>query len=243
MFDRPLTTVVLAMTADGKIADFARSPARFASQTDKSHLERQISLVDGVLFGAGTLRAYGTTLPISDARLLHERKARNQPLQPIHLVCSASGNLNPQLPFFQQPVPRWLLTTSTGAQFWQKSNRESFERILVADLTAENRESDKTIPHLNTINWRNALTQLSVLGLQKLAILGGGQLVASLLAVDSIDELWLTVCPSILGGVTAPTPVEGRGWLAHQAHPLELLEAKTIGQEVFLHYRFQKRDR
>jgi 5-amino-6-(5-phosphoribosylamino)uracil reductase len=62
-------------------------------------------------------------------------------------------------------------------------------------------------------------------------------LVASLLAADLIDEFWLTVCPLILGGITAPTPVDGAGFSAQLAKHLELLSVETIEQEVFLHYR------
>jgi riboflavin biosynthesis pyrimidine reductase len=40
---RPHTTVILAMSADGKIADVRRSPARFGSKTDIAHLEEQIA--------------------------------------------------------------------------------------------------------------------------------------------------------------------------------------------------------
>ena len=38
MQHRPHTTVVMAMSADGKIADVRRSPARFGSLADKAHL-------------------------------------------------------------------------------------------------------------------------------------------------------------------------------------------------------------
>ena len=87
------------------------------------------------------------------------------------------------------------------------------------------------------IDWIDAFQQLETLGIKRLAILGGGKLVASLLAVGLIDELWLTVCPLILGGADAPTPVEGKGFLADLAPKLELLAVKQVGQEVFLHYR------
>ena len=59
---------------------------------------------------------------------------------------------------------------------------------------------------------------------------------ASLFAVDAIDELWLTICPLILGGSDAPTPVTGIGFHPSQARKLSLLEVKQIDQEVFLHY-------
>ena len=234
---RPHTTVVLAMSADGKIADANKSPARFSSSTDKAHLEKQIAQVDGVLFGAGTLRAYGTTLPISTPQLLQWRSQRLLPPQPVQIVCSATAKLDSQLRFFRQSVPRWLLTTTSGAKQWQQS--EYFEQIVVAEEGTGNRGQGKPSIPYPKINWNNAFVQLTQFGLQKLAILGGGELVASLLAEDLIDELWLTVCPVILGGADAPTPVAGVGLSSQQAQRLELLSVETIEQEIFLHYRLQ----
>ena len=221
--NRPHTTTILAITADGKIADFTRTAARFGSATDKAHLESQISLVDGVIFGAGTLRAYGTSLPISNTKLRQSRQDRGS-IQPIHLVVSASGEIDSGLKFFQQPIPRWLLTTKDNSQLWQNNNL--FDRIIVGKTNSQ-----------SSFEWSEILPQLFNLGMQKLAILGGGELVASLLAVKAIDEIWLTVCPVIFGGVTAPTPVGGKGWLQSEGIKLDLLEVKHIDREVFLHYR------
>ena len=229
--NKPQTTVVLAMTADGKITDRASSPARFGSKADQLHLERQISFVDAVIFGAGTLRSYGTTLPITNLELLQARKKRSQPPQPIHIVCSASGKIAPQLRFFSQPVPRWLLTTATGAKFWQE--KTEFEHILIS-------RDDRQTKYSQLIEWTAILSQLKQLGIDKLAILGGGKLVASLLEVDAVDEFYLTICPFIFGGQNAPTPVEGRGWLQQQGRQLELISVKQIDREVFLHYKVKR---
>lgn len=224
MNHRPHTTAILAMTADGKITDFKHSAARFGSTNDKTHLEQQVSLVDGVLFGAATLRSYGTTLSVSNPILLKERIKRSQQPQPVQIVVSASGDLDPQWRFFQQPVPRWLLTVPTGADKWR--SQSGFERILIVHDTKENNLA---------INWAATFKQLQELNLNKLAILGGGELVASLLAADLIDELWLTICPFIFGG-NAPTPVGGNGWIQSQAKKLKLVETKQVEQEVFLRY-------
>ena len=226
--NRPQTTVILAMTADGKIADRIKNPARFGSNADRAHLEAQIALVDGVIFGAGTLRAYGSSLPITNLNLLQQRQETNKPLQPVHIVVSASGNLNHQDRFFQQLIPRWLLTTETGAVAWQDNQR--FERVIIGKLLKNN----------NSFDWQEILAELKQLGMDKLAILGGGELVASLLSLDLIDELWLTVCPIIFGGKNAPTPVEGIGFLQSQGKKLRLLEVKQIKQEIFLHYKLLK---
>ncbi|MEB3309838.1 MAG: RibD family protein [Snowella sp.] len=227
MRERPSTTVILAMTADGKISDRTSSPARFGSQRDKEHLEAQIALVDGVIFGATTLRAYGTTLSIQNSELLAQRQQRNQPPQPVHIVCSASGKLDSQWRFFSQPVPRWLLTTDTGANHWQQQQSSGFEKVIRAEMEGE------------AIAWPATLGQLGEFGLKKLAILGGGTLVSSLLTADCIDEIWLTICPFLVGGKLAPTPVEGEGFLLTQAKALQLLSVKQQEQEIFLHYRVE----
>ena len=220
-------TAILAMTADGKISDRNLAAARFGSGNDKIHLEKQVSLADGVLFGAGTLRAYGTTMSVSDPQLLQERSRRSQQSQPVQIVVSRSANFDPQRRFFQQSVPRWLLTTAEGASLWYDT--AYFERIIIC-------RSDK---NERAIDWSEAFTRLGELGLQKLAVLGGAELLASLLAVDLIDELWLTICPLILGG-DAPSLVGGKGWLQDRGKRMQLLEVKQIEGEVFLHYRVIK---
>jgi 5-amino-6-(5-phosphoribosylamino)uracil reductase len=239
---RPHTTVILAMTTDGKIADIERSPARFGSAADKAHLEKQISLADGVLLGAGTIRAYETTFLISSPVLLAIRKEQQKPPQPVHIVCSASGYIDPEIKFFKQSIPRWLLTTTSGSNYWQKNGNDQFDEILIAEnhqkvLKINQSSSDSSHLEQKSIDWPLALEKIADFGLEKLAVLGGGELVASMLEYDLIDELWLTICPLILGGAKAPTPVEGIGFTTQQAKSLKLLSVETIEQEIFVHYQ------
>ncbi len=222
--NRPHATVILATSADGKIADVKKSPARFGSANDKKHLEKQIAKADAVLFGGGTLRAYGTTMRISSTELLAAREKLGKPPQPTQIVCSRSLDLDPNFPFFLQPVPRWLLTSKKPENLDSNPLKNKFEKIIFA--AKEEGE----------IDWDRAFQQLLNLGIKRLAILGGGQIVGSLITANLIDELWLTICPLILGGTDAPTAVEGTGFVASMAPRLELLEVETIGREVFLHY-------
>lgn len=216
------TIVVLAMSADGKIADVQRSPARFGSVADKAHLEAQVAQADAVLFGAETLRAYGTTLRVTDPDLLKLRQQHNRPLQPIQMVASRSANLDSNWRFFSQPIPRWLLTTPT-ARSWSAPH---FDRVLTTG-TADG------------IDWRSTWKQFADSGIKRLAVLGGGSIVWSLLELDLIDELRLTICPLLLGGTIAPTPVAGSGFLEAVAPRLKLVSVEAIENEVFLHYRLQ----
>lgn len=208
------------MSADGKIADYSRSPARFSSAQDLAHLEAQIADADAVLFGAGTLRAYGTCLPLRQPALIAQRQARRRRPQPVQIVCSTTGALETTLRFFQQPVPRWLLTTPTGAQAWDDASH--FEQVL---------------PLLQaSTHWASVLRSLSALGIQRLSVLGGGLLVGTLIEQDLIDELYLTICPLLIGGQGAPTPADGHGLTVTAARRLQLVSVKAVGSEVFLHY-------
>jgi len=236
--NRPHITVVLAMSADGKIADATRGAARFPSKVDKAHLERQVAKADATLFGAGTLRAYRTTLPVSDVALIEERRSHHKPDQPIQIVCSAMCKLDREWPFFQQTVPRWLITTAEGIQHWRSTNDggKPFSQVLINE---------------RPFNWKAVMQDLYSgkaglsetsrrLPIEHLLVMGGGELVASLLSEDLVDELYMTVCPLLIGGKTAPTPVGGLGFTLPRTPQLKLQSSRVEGDEVFLHYRVKR---
>ncbi|MBE9029612.1 RibD family protein [filamentous cyanobacterium LEGE 11480] len=217
--NRPHVTAILAMSADGKLADYQRSAGRFGSPQDQRHLEEQVAAADLVLFGAGTLRAYGTTMSVQSPALKMARVSAGKPVQPIQMVCSASGELDASCDFFAQPIPRWLLTTTSGAKAW---SAPQFDRVWSMG---------------RAIDWPLVMQEFTQAGIETVALLGGGTIVASFLEAGLIDEIWLTVCPLILGGATAPTPVQSSGWLEDVAPRLQLIAARPIEDEVFLHYR------
>ncbi len=232
---QPYVTIILAMSVDGKISNDTQKPARFSSKADLQHLEQQISLCDAIIFGGNTLRAYGTTLTIKNEQLLEARKKRNQTTQPINIVCSNSGNLDPQCNFFHQPINRILLTTIEGLNYWnckinQPIIKEKINLFHQCIITENNNN--------NNINWNQAFKEFQTLKFNRIGILGGGQLIASLCAENLINDLWLTICPIILGGEKSPTPVAGNS--LKLPLPLKLLELKQIEQELFLHYEVIK---
>jgi 5-amino-6-(5-phosphoribosylamino)uracil reductase len=220
------TTLVLAMTADGKISDVTRSAPSFGSPRDYAHLEAQIMRSDVVLVGSGTLNDGGSAVE-TKPELIQARLALGKSAQPPQIICSRSGNIDPTLPFFRQPIERWLLTTTTGATNWL--DQTSFDRVLVCE-TADGQDLD----------WQAVTLSLTALGIENICFLGGAELSASLFAANFIDELWLTICPFIYGGSSAPSPVAGAGFSPALAPRLELLTVDRVDQELFLHYKVTK---
>lgn len=208
---RVQTRLVLAISLDGRLAPAGGGAAQLGGSGDRRALEQALAWGDGCLIGARTLRQHGSTCLIRDGDLLDQRQSQGRPPQPTAIVVSRSGGFAAELPFFAQPIVRWLLQSEPG------SCAPGFERQL--PLTS----------------WAQALEHLAGEGLQRLVVLGGAQLAASLLAADAIDALQLTLCPLLLGGehtwlpATALLPEGLAGWRLEQHQALG-------GGELLLRY-------
>lgn len=213
---RPLLRLVLAVSLDGRLAPPAGGAAQLGGPGDRRALEEALAWADAVLVGAETLRRHGSTCLIHHPDLLEQRRRASAALQPVAIAVSASGRLPAALPFFRQPLRRWLLAPPATAAAWR--DRSDFERLVPWQ------------------GWPAALAALHRLGLERLLLLGGAALIASLTAAGLLDELQLTVCPRLLGG--------RHGWLPPGAvvpgelqEGWQLLEHRDLGgQELLLHY-------
>lgn len=214
---RPQITAILATSLDGRLARADALGERIASRYDFQHLEQQVAQVDAVLFGATTLRLGGTAMRLQSPHLIAERQHQGRSPQPLQIVCSASGELDPSLPFFRQPIRRALLTTEKGASQWQGS--AAFDHCWCAGG--------------EVIDWLRAFAYIQGAGIQTLAVLGGGQLLVSLLRIGAVDELWLTLCPLFLGSAAPSLYPDGVAF----SGTLRLLNVLPVGNEVYLHYR------
>ncbi len=213
---RPELRLVLAVSLDGRLAPKEGGAAQLGGSGDRQVLEEALAWADAALVGAETLRRHGSTCLIHRPSLLEARRRQGRSLQPIAIAVSRSGRLPAALPFFSQPLVRWLL---------QPASEPPAEPVVGFER------------HLPLRSWGQALEALGGLGLRRLVVLGGAQLVSSLAAEDLLDELQLTVCPRLLGGSHGWLPAEARvapraraGWrlVEHRALP---------GDELLLRWR------
>jgi 5-amino-6-(5-phosphoribosylamino)uracil reductase len=216
----PELRLVLAISLDGKLAAPSGGAAQLGGHGDRRVLEEALAWADGCLIGARTLRLHRSTCLIHRPELLLARQRAQRPPQPIALVVSRSGAFEAALPFFEQPLQRWLLL---GA---------------AADLAREP-VSERLVPpgfdrQLAAGTWASSLAELRGLGLERLVLLGGAELATSLLVGGWVDELQLTLCPVLLGG--------GHGWCPAPAMPpapgWDLVEHRALGDgELLVRYR------
>lgn len=209
---RPSTRLVLAVSLDGRLAPPQGGAAQIGGRGDRRVLEEALAWADAAVLGAETLRRHGTTCLIHAPDLLAARAAEGRQPQPVAVVASRSGEIPSGLPFFRQPLDRWLLAPRDVADL---AAEHGFERgVAVA-------------------SWPQALQQLTALGIARLVVLGGAALAGSLLAEGLVDELQLTLCPRLLGGPHTWMPQalvpEASAWELREQRPLE-------GGELLLRY-------
>ena len=212
---RPRLRLVLAVSLDGRLAPPEGGAAQIGGRGDRRVLEEALAWADAALLGAETLRRHGSTCLIRRRGLLLRRRLVGRRPQPIAIVASRSGAIPAELPFFRQPLERWLLLSGGGPRS-AGPVPEGFARCLHAD------------------DWSEALAQLAAAGIARLAVLGGAALAADLIAADLLDELQLTLCPRLLGGEHSWLPPEARP----AAAPWRLQRRRWLGgDEILLHYR------
>ena len=73
-------------------------------------------------------------------------------------------------------------------------------------------------------------------GVQTLLVEAGGELLVQFLAADALDELYVTLCPLVIGGRTTPGLMGGTGFSQAELRRLTLLSSEVVGSEIFLHY-------
>ncbi|HPU85181.1 MAG TPA: RibD family protein [Candidatus Latescibacteria bacterium] len=225
--DWPHVRLMMAMTLDGKIATSRREAARFGGPEDTRRLETQVAWADVLLFGAATLRAYGTTYRVKREALLNLRQRRRQPPQPVTAVVTSSLDIPLDMPFFtRQDVPRIIVTTES------EQNRAATRFHGLAEVIARGAFA---------VDWNAVLAEFKTRGLKRVLLLGGGHLNAELFSLGCVDEVCLTISPYVYGGVDAPTIADGN--LAAACWPNELLlrTCELVGQEVFCTYQFENK--
>ena len=83
-----------------------------------------------------------------------------------------------------------------------------------------------------------AIAELASLGARSVLLEGGGRLNYAALKEKVVDELLITLVPSLSGDTDATSLVAGNGPLGSPFLPLTLVSAEPVSTgEIFLHYR------
>lgn len=178
------------------------------------------SLADAILVGAETVRAEGYGPPVIRSEFADGRAARGQPPMPRVAVVTRSLRLDWSSPLFTDGRSRPFVLAPVDAD----SQRLS-EAGEVADVIAAGEQ---------TLDLDAALRQLRTAGVASLLCEGGPTLNAALLSGGLVDELCLTVSPTLVGRGGGASIVGA----AALPEPAGLRLAHVLEEDGFLFLRY-----
>jgi 2,5-diamino-6-(ribosylamino)-4(3H)-pyrimidinone 5'-phosphate reductase len=229
---RPFVFINVATTLDGKLAPENRKFVPFGSKRDLDLLYETRARADAVLMGARTVDSAPGHYGPGPAKYRRMRLQRGLPEYNLRVIVSGRGTLSPKADIFRYRFSPIIVLTSARASV---RNLRSLRRV------ADDVEifGDKEINFEKAFRWLEKKWRV-----KKILCEGGGELNATLIRQNLVDEIYVTVCPLIFGGRRAPTLADGEGITSvDQATKLRLKSLKRMGQELFTVYQLRRKSR
>jgi riboflavin-specific deaminase-like protein len=181
--DRPYVVSNFVSTADGKATADGRS-ASLGGEADRAAFHLLRTQVDAVLAGTGTLRVERYGVLTRDDRLSEIRRREDRAAQPLAVVISRSGRVPFDIPLFADPRSRIALyappaTVVPGCA----------ADVMVHEIRSD---GDPLAEVLRSLHDEHDV--------RSLLFEGGPAMFNAMLAENLVDELFLTVAPTLVGG-------------------------------------------
>lgn len=190
---RPYLLLNMIASVDGRTTHEGRS-GPLGGPADRELFHALRTLPDGILVGARTLRVERYNRLVPDLEGRRKRAQRGLDEEPYACLLTASGELDPGIPLLREAGARLIVLTTEGTTI-QAAAPVTYIRNgpTSVDLAA-------AVPAL-------AAEQ----GIGLLLCEGGPHTAGSLVALDLVDELLLTLSPRLTGGDIASSPAGSRG--------------------------------
>jgi riboflavin biosynthesis pyrimidine reductase len=221
MAERPWVLVNMIASADGSAIDAGGASGGLGGPADRAVFSAIRAVADVIVAGAATVVAedYGPARPPAAVR--RSRLERGQAAVPRIAVVTASLSIDPDQRLFREApaAARPLVLTVERAD---PVRRQALEGVAEVHVTGADR-----------VDWRRAMAVLrSAAGARTVLCEGGPSTVAQLVADDLVDELCLTVAPTLVAG---PGPRIAQG---PRTPPRQLTLDRVLTEDDFLFLRY-----
>jgi diaminohydroxyphosphoribosylaminopyrimidine deaminase/5-amino-6-(5-phosphoribosylamino)uracil reductase len=210
---RPFVTLKMAMSLDGRIADCTGASRWISSNASRSHVGHMRRRSDAIMVGAETALADDPSLTWSDTkdcnpyRIVLDRRGRlplESKLLSDELVAKSIIVVGPRC-----AATRIAAFERCGATVW---------KVALAD---------------GRLSLPAVLARCAEAGMLHLLSEGGGEVAASLIAQEFVDQIQMFIAPRWLGGGGVPV-VGGTGWELSKAPRLEYQDVRRIGPDIWV---------
>ncbi len=219
--NRPFVALNMVASLDGKVTSRGRlDPGSLGSTFDRKTMNVIRSHFDAVLAGGNTIRQHPYYLGVPK-ELEVKRRERGLAAQPLTVLLTKSGQLDPLGPVFATPPrPPVIITTTKGA----KNLPTPIKEVAIVEILGE-QQGPQAICQLL---WEEH--QVS-----HLLVEGGPSVNYQFCQDRHVDQIFFTLAPRIVGASNDLTMIMGPKVLP-TANQINLLSMNKHGDELFLRY-------
>ncbi len=194
---KPLVTLKLAQSIDGKIATRKNDSKWISSEQSRAFVHALRSGHDAVMVGINTV--------LCDDPLLSIRKPGKAPLkrirQPVKIIIDTNLKTPVNAKLFSRLSPgKTIIATTHGAS----ADKEAALRRKGADIM-------RIGSGLRHVDLKILMKKLMQNGINSILVEGGGEIAASMLEAGFVDKIYFFICPIIIGGRDAVNSIGGKG--------------------------------
>jgi 2,5-diamino-6-(ribosylamino)-4(3H)-pyrimidinone 5'-phosphate reductase len=193
------------MSADGKIAGVDRKQVRISSDEDIARVKELRKKYDAILVGVGTILADDPHLTV---------KELDYDTNPIRIVIDPHGKTPDEALVLDERAPTVMITSRDCKREW---------------------DCEETFYFDGDLNLTKMLDELAdEIGIESILVEGGGETIASFFKEDLVDLYTVFIGGLVIGGRTAPSPVDGDGWVSVEGLKLVLKNSEVLGNGIVL---------
>ncbi|MCA9827937.1 MAG: 2,5-diamino-6-(ribosylamino)-4(3H)-pyrimidinone 5'-phosphate reductase [Nitrosopumilus sp.] len=211
----PYVILSAATSVDGKIA--TRSGfSHMSSKQDSIRLHKLRSKVDAILVGKNTV--------LRDNPLLTVRHIKGK--NPIRVVLDSKGSISKNSNILQ--TSNKIPTIIAVSKIIPESNLKKLQRFPVEVI----------ITGKKSVNIKSLLRKLSDKKIETILVEGGGTVNWEFVKNNLFDELIVTISPFLIGGNSAVSFIQGKGFEEISKSPkLQLKSTKRLKNHLVLKYK------
>jgi 5-amino-6-(5-phosphoribosylamino)uracil reductase len=172
------------MSVDGYLDDASPERLLLSGPEDFARVDLERAEMDAILVGANTIRKDNPRLMVRSSQLQEERVQRGLTATPVKVTLTATGNLDPSMPFFTTgDALKLVYTTISGYE-----------------VAAPKLEAVATVVRCGEpLDLEFMLDDLFQRGIRRLMVEGGSTVHTQLLTAGLADELQISVAPFFVG--------------------------------------------
>ena len=213
----PFVTAKFAMSLDGKIATRTGDSRWVTGEPARGRVQQIRRTSDAIMVGVNTV--------LRDDPQLTVRGVDGEAVgyQPLRVILDSKGRTPPQARLLREPGQTLIAVTRPPDTMAAALARAGAEVLHLPET-----EEGMVDPY--------ALTQtLGARNVVSLLVEGGGTLLGSLFDLGLVDKVVAFIAPTVIGGLSAPSPVAGKG-SADMSRALKLnrVRVERIGEDILV---------